>query len=212
MLGFLFIQNFNAPYRATSITDFWRRWHISLSTWLRDYLYIPLGGNRKGPSRTYLNLMVVMLLGGLWHGASWNFVIWGAIHGTMLGVERFRGKDSPYRRLPYPLRVGVTFVIVCLAWVFFRAPTLPAAVHYLSCLFGLAPVHPGSAAAAAMMYTPYHATMFLLAALIVWKLPESWQFTANLSPARAAACMLMLATSILFMWTQTENPFLYFRF
>src|SRR6266566_1124109 len=106
MMGFVLIQNFDSPYKSESITDFWRRWHISLSTWLRDYLYVPLGGNRKGPLRTYMNLMTVMLLGGLWHGASWNFVIWGGIHGGMLAFERAQGKNSPYRRLPGPVRVG----------------------------------------------------------------------------------------------------------
>src|SRR5256885_1375249 len=121
MMGFVLIQNFGSPYQADSITDFWRRWHISLSTWLRDYLYIPLGGNRKGPARTYFNLMIVMLIGGLWHGAHWTFVIWGAIHGFMLAFERWQGKDSPYRRLPRPARVAVTFAVVCLVCVFFRA-------------------------------------------------------------------------------------------
>src|SRR3954466_5377335 len=137
MLGFVLIQNFNAPYQADSITDFWRRWHISLSTWLRDYLYIPLGGNRKGPSRTYVNLMLVMLLGGLWHGASWTFVAWGGLHGSMLAAERAQGKASIYSRLPRPLRVGITFAVVCLAWVFFRAETIPQAATYLASLFGL---------------------------------------------------------------------------
>ena len=122
MFGFLVVENFVSPYQARSITDFWRRWHISLSSWLRDYLYVPLGGNRKGAARTYLNLMMVMLLGGLWHGASWNFVIWGAIHGSMLAFERMQGKNSPYRHLPAFLQVAVTFAIVCIAWVFFRRP------------------------------------------------------------------------------------------
>src|SRR4051794_715611 len=115
MMGFVLMQNFDSPYKSESITEFWRRWHISLSTWLRDYLYVPLGGNRRGARRTYANLMVVMLLGGLWHGASWNFVIWGGIHGGVLAAERARGKDSAYRRLPRPVRVAVTFAIVCLA-------------------------------------------------------------------------------------------------
>jgi len=110
MLGFVFPKNFDSPYISQSITEFWRRWHISLSSWLRDYLYIPLGGNRKGTVRTYINLALVMLLGGLWHGASWNFVVWGAIHGAMLAFERYQGKDSFYRALP---RVG-------------KAPTRPA--------------------------------------------------------------------------------------
>ena len=119
MLGFVFPKNFDSPYISKSITEFWRRWHISLSTWLRDYLYIPLGGNRIGPVRTYINLALVMLLGGLWHGASMNFVIWGAIHGGMLAFERFQGKDSLYRRLPDPLRVLITYVLVLFSWVFF---------------------------------------------------------------------------------------------
>ena len=212
MMGFLFIQNFNAPYQADSITDFWGRWHISLSTWLRDYLYIPLGGNRKGPSRTYVNLMLVMLIGGLWHGASWTFVVWGAIHGTMLVLERLGGRDSAYRTLPRPVRVGITFAIVCLAWVFFRAPTLGDAVSYLGSMFGLARPTVAGQLAAATMYTNYHAATFLLAVLVVWMLPNSWAWTKNLSPARAALAMSLLVASVLAMWTQTSNPFLYFQF
>ena len=94
MLGFVFPKNFDSPYRAQSITDFWRRWHISLSTWLRDYLYVPLGGNRNGPWRTYINLFIVMLLGGLWHGAAWTFVVWGGLHGALLAVERLRRQNA----------------------------------------------------------------------------------------------------------------------
>jgi alginate O-acetyltransferase complex protein AlgI len=104
MLGFVFAKNFDSPYISQSITEFWRRWHISLSTWLRDYLYIPLGGNRKGPRRTYVNLDIVMLLGGLWHGASWNFVIWGALHGGMLALERLRGRLRTLLRRNVPGR------------------------------------------------------------------------------------------------------------
>ena len=100
MFGFRFPENFNSPYKSASITEFWRRWHISLSSFLRDYLYIPLGGNRKGPARTYVNLMTVMLFGGLWHGAQWTFVVWGAIHGGMLALERLMGKDSFYAKTP----------------------------------------------------------------------------------------------------------------
>src|SRR5260370_9692192 len=112
MMGFVLIQNFDSPYRARSITEFWRRWHISLSTWLRDYLYIPLGGNRKGPGRTYVNLMTVMLLGGLWHGASWNFVIWVGIHGGMLALKRKLRGNNTLRPRPPHLSVAVTFVTV----------------------------------------------------------------------------------------------------
>jgi alginate O-acetyltransferase complex protein AlgI len=212
MMGFVLIQNFDSPYKADSITDFWRRWHISLSTWLRDYLYIPLGGNRLGPGRTYVNLMTVMLLGGLWHGASWNFVIWGAIHGGMLAAERAQGKDSPYRRLPHAARVAVTFFVVCLSWVFFRAKTLGMAWSYFQSLFGLSqPGYAGNAVAGAL-YTPYHVGMLLLAAVLVWGSPNSWALTARISVPRAVGGVALLALSILMMWTQTTNPFLYFQF
>lgn len=125
LLGFKIPINFNSPYHATSITDFWKRWHISLSRWLRDYLYIPLGGNQKGSFRTYLNLILTMLLGGLWHGANWRFVIWGAIHGIALCFERFwlnlRFVKACKFSLPTLLKRIITFHIVCFAWVFFRA-------------------------------------------------------------------------------------------
>ena len=144
LLGFRFPQNFNSPYAAVSIQDFWRRWHMTLSRWLRDYLYIPLGGNRKGKARTYLNLMLTMLLGGLWHGASWTFVVWGGIHGTGLVFEHWRRDRRLALGLPEPpdtpariwARRIVTFNVVCLAWVFFRASSfsdagavLAAALH-----------------------------------------------------------------------------------
>ncbi|MES1208837.1 MAG: MBOAT family O-acyltransferase, partial [Pseudomonadota bacterium] len=190
----------------------WRRWHISLSTWLRDYLYISLGGNRLGPRRTYVNLMTVMLLGGLWHGASWNFVLWGAIHGGMLAFERAQGKNSVYRRLARPLRVAITFFVVCLSWVFFRAKTLGDATATLRSLFGLAAVTPASDVAAGAMYTRLHVTMFVLAALIVWRAPNTWAFTSRITVPRAAAAIGVVAVSILMMWTQSANPFLYFQF
>jgi len=129
LLGFEFPQNFNAPYTATSLQDFWRRWHMTLSRWLRDYLYIPLGGNRKGHLRTYVNLLLTMLLGGLWHGAAWTFVAWGAIHGLGLVLGRLRQDVRRAHDLPEPANtlarriIGrvVTFHIVCFAWIFFRA-------------------------------------------------------------------------------------------
>ncbi len=126
LLGFRIPENFHAPYKSTSIQDFWRRWHISLSSWLRDYLYIPLGGNRKGPARTYINLAIVMLLGGLWHGAAWTFVVWGAIHGGILGVNRWwqrRGFGTLPGKLGQVVAIVLTFHLVCLAWVFFRSRT-----------------------------------------------------------------------------------------
>jgi alginate O-acetyltransferase complex protein AlgI len=212
MMGFVLMQNFNSPYQADSITDFWRRWHISLSTWLRDYLYIPLGGNRRGSIRTYVNLLLVMLIGGLWHGASWNFVIWGAIHGFMLALERFRGRDSSYRRLPRQLRIGITFAIVCVTWVFFRAKTLPQAWTYVMSLFGVAPVTSGCEAVACILYTPYLLLTMLLAALLVWRTFNSWAVTRRITPARAGFVTALLVLSIFVMWAQTENPFIYFQF
>jgi D-alanyl-lipoteichoic acid acyltransferase DltB (MBOAT superfamily) len=122
-------ENFNDPYLATSITDFWRRWHMTLSHWLRDYLYIPLGGNKLGRGRTYANLFITMLLGGLWHGAAWTFVAWGGLHGTYLAIERLLGVDpsTPPTGAQAWLRRVLTFHLVCLSWIFFRAPTFETA-------------------------------------------------------------------------------------
>jgi alginate O-acetyltransferase complex protein AlgI len=135
LLGFHFMVNFRQPYLSESLQEFWRRWHISLSTWLRDYLYIPLGGNRHGEARTYRNLLVTMLLGGLWHGANWTFVIWGGIHGGGLAAERFfTGKIADTGRrttIGVWLRRVVIFHLVCVTWVFFRAPSVGAALHML---------------------------------------------------------------------------------
>jgi alginate O-acetyltransferase complex protein AlgI len=212
MHGFKFMKNFDSPYLAESVTDFWRRWHISLSTWLRDYLYIPLGGNRLGEFRTYANLMIVMLLGGLWHGAGWTFIIWGAIHGGMLAFERMQGRDSPYRKLPRAVRVGITFAIACLAWVYFRADTLELGNRYIASLFGMGDGGDGSDLFAGAVYTPYHLGMFAIACTVVWLSPQAWTFSQRLTPARAAWCMAVFALAVLFMWTQDVNPFLYFQF
>jgi alginate O-acetyltransferase complex protein AlgI len=154
-LGFWLPQNFRYPYAATGFSDFWRRWHITLSTWLRDYLYIPLGGNRKGEFRTYVNLMTTMLLGGLWHGASWTFVVWGGLHGSYLCIERmFRSKKLP-EPIPVPVTTAsfappflhsgtmnkfflalLTFFLVNITWVFFRAQDFPTAWRMLASMFG----------------------------------------------------------------------------
>jgi alginate O-acetyltransferase complex protein AlgI len=130
LLGFHFMLNFRQPYLAGSLQDFWRRWHISLSTWLRDYLYIPLGGNRKGPTRTYINLMLTMLLGGLWHGANWTFVIWGGIHGAWLSVERLFWPTEEKQPPSWRGRL-LTLGVVGVSWIFFRAKSLGAALEML---------------------------------------------------------------------------------
>jgi alginate O-acetyltransferase complex protein AlgI len=128
LLGFHFMVNFRQPYLASSLQDFWRRWHVSLSTWLRDYLYIPLGGNRKGTGRTYENLMITMLLGGLWHGANWTFVIWGGIHGLWLSIERIMTRGETIVR--WYNRV-LALLVVALSWIFFRAKTVSEAFRIL---------------------------------------------------------------------------------
>ncbi len=140
-LGFALPQNFRFPYAAIGFADFWRRWHISLSSWLRDYLYVPLGGNRQGPTRTYVNLMTTMLLGGLWHGASWTFVVWGGLHGLYLVGERIAKSlvpestlwNSPIARLGLTL---LTFVLVGFAWVFFRATSFAQAFRICAAMLG----------------------------------------------------------------------------
>ncbi len=143
LLGFRFPQNFNAPYTATSLQDFWRRWHMTLSSWLRDYLYIPLGGNRGSRTQMYRNIMITMLLGGLWHGAAWTFVIWGGIHGLGQSVGHFRRSRREATGLP-PQRSGplavawqrfATFQVVCFAWIFFRANTFNDALTIVGRLF-----------------------------------------------------------------------------
>ena len=147
MMGFRFLENFDVPYISRSIQEFWRRWHISLSTWLRDYLYIPLGGNRHGTAATYRNLLITMLLGGLWHGASWNFVIWGALHGVWLAIERFATRGRTDKRVDQPrpqrwwspiaiVKTLLVFHGVCLTWVFFRARTFSEATSVLGRIAG----------------------------------------------------------------------------
>jgi len=212
MLGFVFPKNFDSPYRAESITEFWRRWHISLSTWLRDYLYLPLGGSRLGPRRTYVNLAIVMLLGGLWHGAAWNFVFWGGIHGAWLAAERALGKRSFWGGSPRPVRVGLTFLGVLVTWVFFRAPDLPAAARYLEAMAGLAVPQAGAALVGAVMYSPYRLFSLAVAAIVTWGCPQTWDWTRRLTATRAALALGCLALALVMMASQGYNPFIYFIF
>ncbi|GAB6013008.1 MBOAT family O-acyltransferase [Viscerimonas tarda] len=134
LMGFTLPQNFNSPYKSTSLTEFWKRWHISLSTWLRDYLYIPLGGNRKGKFRTYLNLLLTMLIGGLWHGAAWKFVIWGGLHGLALAIERFLKQyiKLPDKRIIRTLCILAAFHFVAFCWIFFRAANFKDAASIIA--------------------------------------------------------------------------------
>lgn len=212
MLGFVFAKNFDSPYRSQSITEFWRRWHISLSSWLRDYLYIPLGGNRGGPRRTAINLALVMLLGGLWHGAAWTFVLWGAFHGALLMAERLSGKRALYHFLPTPLRVALTFVLVLFAWVLFRAPDLPAAGAYFQSLFGLGAVQEGALLIRGLIYRPYYLLMFAISAVAVWALPQTWDWTRTLTPGKAVLILAVLVLAVVALSTQAFNPFIYFIF
>lgn len=210
MFGFVFAKNFDSPYKAVSITEFWRKWHISLSTWLKDYLYIPLGGNRKGNVRTYINLALVMLLGGLWHGASWNFLIWGGIHGGYLAFERMLGKESIYHRLPKLLQICITFFIVLIAWVFFRADTLPDAWRYLSSMFGCEVSLKHGTVVAGLIYNPYYLLNFILAGIVIWSLPQCWDFTRNLNWWKLIWSVAVFLVALAALTTQSYNPFIYF--
>ncbi len=193
-MGFILPQNFKFPYAATGFSDFWRRWHITLSAWLRDYLYIPLGGNRKGTFRTYINLMLTMLLGGLWHGANWTFVAWGGLHGLYLWVEKFfqdRRKragtgyvaavagDAPVMAKPAVERRGIfntrwagfpyalfTFFLVNITWVFFRASTFGQAGSMLGSMFGL--VRGGVPVLATLAMIKIGVILSLLLVIIHW--------------------------------------------
>lgn len=210
LLGYRFPQNFNQPYRALSIQDFWRRWHITLSSWLRDYLYKPLGGSHYGIAWTCFALMVTMLLGGLWHGASWNFVIWGATHGVALVVERllgFTGKDGA-RRLPPVIAWLVTFHFVCFAWIFFRSQTLDAALNYLRVMF--------SFQSFAVTVTPLVALMFVFGAL-TQIIPDRMQERAEVWYDRASLTV-KIAIPVIVIWLIAAAspdgvpPFIYFQF
>ena len=204
-LGYLFglriPQNFNAPYRSAGIGDFWRRWHISLSSWLRDYLYLPLGGNRGGRFQMYRNLMIVMLLGGLWHGANWTFVVWGAYHGILLIVDRL---GAPmFQRWPRLLYQLQTFGLVIIGWVFFRSPNLTFAGHWLR---QLASYSPGSVPGGVRTIG-----WLLLALSLVAFAPETWDVKFGVRRRWAVAYGFVFALSYLFM---NGNPtvFLYYQF
>ena len=177
LLGFRFPINFNSPYKADSVTDFWHRWHISLSTWLRDYLYISLGGNRKGKIRTYLNLFLTMLLGGLWHGASWNFIVWGGLHGVALAVHKYvrslLGRAKNYRSTGWKrfFAVVLTFHFVCFCWIFFRNTTFEGSATMIRQIFTA--FHPELAG---QLFTGYWKVFLLMGVgYLLHACPDRWQ-------------------------------------
>lgn len=210
LLGFHFPMNFRRPYLAASITDFWRRWHISLSRWLRDYLYISLGGNRRGTLQTYRNLMLTMLLGGLWHGASWNFAIWGGYHGSLLGLERMmrgRAAESQRRWWLYPLQAALTFVLVMIGWVFFRAASFGDSLRVLHEMLA------GSRGVSVLEWWHFAlAGTSLLFAILEEKL--EWFEHLVTAPAWAYGCGLgaLLLCLDLFGVIDASIPFVYFQF
>jgi alginate O-acetyltransferase complex protein AlgI len=212
LLGFRFPVNFARPYLAFSVTEFWHRWHMTLSRWLRDYLYIPLGGNRGGALKTYRNLMLTMLLGGLWHGASWNFVIWGGYHGVLLSLERAAGRrrflEAPAGLL-HPVRVVLTFALVCIGWVFFRATTLADSVRVLRGMFGAGW---DWAAVTIPVWLLCLTAVALAAALLEEK--RGWIAHLPRGPAWAyvAAMVLLLFSVELIGVTEEAVPFIYFQF
>jgi alginate O-acetyltransferase complex protein AlgI len=209
MLGFQFPQNFNSPYKAASITEFWRRWHISLSSWLRDYLYIPLGGNQKGPVRTYVNLFLTMLLGGLWHGASWTFMLWGAYHGSLLALERMNRKRGLGWWLPRPVQIALTFVMVMLGWVLFRAPTIGSFSRMAQGLAGVngwGVAFPLADAGALSWATWMFCLALVFAAKNTWEI--RWKPGWRLALGLTVLFLLCAATFLV----NTGSPFLYFQF
>jgi D-alanyl-lipoteichoic acid acyltransferase DltB (MBOAT superfamily) len=212
LMGFDFVVNFRQPYLATNLQDFWRRWHISLSTWLRDYLYIPLGGNRRGELRTYCNLLATMLIGGLWHGANWTFVIWGGIHGLWLSIERlFTGSDGR-PRLTSPLAQWLSriciFHLVCLTWVFFRAQTIRAAIDYLR---GMTVMRwEPHLIAAAVFLAAFSIPMFVLDLMLEFR-HEEYVFQLSSAPWRVAAGVGLTAIVLMFSGS-LSSAFIYFQF
>jgi len=222
MLGFEFLENFNCPYIARSFTEFWRRWHISLSNWMREYLYIPLGGNRRGPARTYLNLWIVFVLSGLWHGASWNFIVWGMYHGLFLSLDKLAGRDRQ-DRIPRLVSIPATFLLVTIGWVFFRANDIGHAWFYLGRMF------PVAAGARAVETAPWSRLLdaqraWTLGAAVFFSFAPAWQgaWTAlrrwlgtdtRVGPVLAfASSVLLVILSASALAAGKFNPFIYFRF
>lgn len=216
LLGFKLCINFNSPYKATSISDFWRRWHISLSSWLRDYLYIPLGGNRKGKLRTNINLMITMLLGGLWHGANLRFIIWGGIHGFALIIDKRLQKffkSAHKNKLHNILGIIITFNIVCFAWIFFRAENTETAIHLLKQIFSR--FGSDSIAAIASSYTKVFAVIIIgyVAHWLPYSITEWVRGRFIESHLITKIVLIVIAVIIIIQFKSSSiQPFIYFRF
>lgn len=215
MFGFRIKENFNYPYAARSVTDFWRRWHISLSTWFRDYLYIPLGGNCVSSGRVYLNLLIVFVLCGFWHGASWAFIVWGLFHGTFLVVERM-GLGRVLERAPSLICRAYTLLAVLVGWVFFRAETPGNAVHVLRAMAGLsdapASLHPASLYLDLRLVVVMACGVIGSGPFVPW-LKRLCSGTGSVAAyAGVAALGGLFLISAMLMAADTYNPFIYFRF
>jgi D-alanyl-lipoteichoic acid acyltransferase DltB (MBOAT superfamily) len=203
LLGYRFPKNFDRPYLAASVTEFWRRWHMTLSSWLRDYVYIPLGGNRRGRVRTYANLLLTMLVGGLWHGANWTFVAWGGYHGVLLAAERATGMNAwPLRGV----RIVPTFLLVCIGWVFFRSDSFRQATAVLNDL-GRHPLGLGGVDPVIGFFITISLTIAIAEERTGWlsRLPEASALVVGF----AVAVLLFIAELCA---AQGERPFVYFQF
>lgn len=226
MFGFQFIENFDHPYISRSIRDFWRRWHISLSTWFRDYLYIPLGGNRVSPARNQFNLMLVFLLCGLWHGASLTFVAWGLFHGLFLVLER-GGWGKWLDQRPRLMQHGYALLVVMGGWVLFRASTFGGAAAYFSALAGWPPARAAlpvqsflnqeilwALGLGVVFSLPVRPALAQLAGGLARRLPEpaGRGFLELLAGVEALLALALLAVSAIWLAGGTYNPFIYFRF
>ncbi|MGY2897223.1 MBOAT family O-acyltransferase [Deinococcus sp. UYEF24] len=219
MMGFKFPENFNHPYISRSITEFWRRWHMSLSSWLREYLYIGLGGNRKGRTRTYVNLALTMVLGGLWHGANFTFILWGAWHGGILVIERLMKEAKLWKPSPAWLTIPGTLVLVILGWVMFRADNVPDALRMYRGMLGLNGVSLSDTLAWQVRGSEL-VTMLIAAVLIyvalVWGARVGDVGSRLRRPGLAVGATVTLlplfVLAIMKLSAQSYTPFLYFQF
>jgi alginate O-acetyltransferase complex protein AlgI len=207
MIGFKFPENFNDPYISGSITEFWKRWHMSLSNWLREYLYIPLGGNRKGIRRTYINLFLTMLLGGVWHGANWTFVVWGAWHGAILAFEKYSSDKFGVLPIPQWLRVAKTMLLVMIGWVFFRAESVADAMRVFKGMLGFHGV--GFSDAIKWQASSDALLVLLFGIVLVYAMP--WLKRQTQSALRFLIIPLFI-WALLTLSSQSFTPFLYFQF